>query len=97
MIKTPVIKTFITYSSFISSFIIFNIIKKRGFKELSKSISLLKASILSLNTALIYKEKSSFISTIISLKYKIIIIINKNVIKGLLNYLTAIKEVLKEI
>jgi len=97
LIKTPVIKTFITYSSFISSFIILSIIKRNGFKELSKSVSLLKTLTLSLNITLIHKEKFSLISTVISLKYKIIIIINGNIIKGLLNYLTAINKVLKEI
>ena len=97
MIKTPVIKTFITYSSFISSFIILSIIKRNGFKELSKSVFLLKTLTLSLNITLIHKEKFSLISTVISLKYKIIIIINGNIIKGLLNYLTAINKVLKEI
>jgi hypothetical protein len=79
------------------SFIIFGIIKRNNFKELLKSVFLLKASTLNLSIALIYKEKSSFISTVISLKYKIIIIINGNVIKSLLNYLTAINKALKEI
>ena len=72
-------------------------VKRNGFKKLLKSVSLLKALTLSLNTALIRKEKSSFISTIISLKYKIIIIIDGNVIKSLLNCLTAINKALKEI
>jgi len=79
-----------------SSFIMFNTVKESGFKELSKSVSLLKASTLSLNTALIRREKSSLISIIISLKYKIIIIIDGNVIKGLLNCLIAINKALKE-
>jgi hypothetical protein len=80
-----------------SSFIIFGIIKRNNFKELLKSVFLLKASTLNLNITLVYKEKSSFISTVISLKYKIIIIINGNVIKSLLNYLIAINKALKEI
>ena len=79
-----------------SSFIILNTVKESGFKELSKSVSLLKASTLSLSTALIRREKSSLISIIISLKYKIIIIIDGNVIKGLLNCLIAINKALKE-
>jgi hypothetical protein len=72
-------------------------VKRSGFKELLKSVSLLKALILSLNTALIHKEKSSLISTAISLKHKIIIIISGNVIKSLSNYLTAINKAPKEI
>jgi hypothetical protein len=80
-----------------SSLIIPGIVKGSGFKELLKSISLLKALTLSLSTALIHKEKSGFISTVISLKYKITIVINGNVIKSLSNYLTAINKALKEI
>jgi len=75
----------------------FNTIKESGFKKLLKSVFLLKALILSLNIALIRKEKSSFILMTISLKYKIIIIINGNIIKGLSNCLITINEALKEI
>ena len=74
-----------------------NTIKGSVFKELSKSVFLLKAFILSLNTALIRKKKPSLISTAISLKHRIVIIISGNVIKGLFNCLIAINKALKEI
>jgi hypothetical protein len=51
---------------------------------------------LSLNIALIYKEKPSHLIIIASLENKITIIINKIIIKGLLNYLTIINKALKK-
>jgi len=78
-------------------FIILGIIKGSGFKRLLKSDTQLKASTLSFNIALVYKEKSGLIITVMNLKNKIIIIISGNIIKGLSNCLITINKVLKEI
>jgi hypothetical protein len=85
------------YSSLMSSLIISGTIKESVFKELSKSVSLSKASTLSLSTALVRREKPGLISTAISLKYRITIVVGGNVIKGLFNCLTAINKAPKEI
>ena len=80
-----------------SSLIISGTTKESVFRELSKSVSLSKASTPGLSTALVRREKPGLISTAISLEYRITIVVGGNVIKGLFNCLTAINKAPKEI
>ena len=57
----------------------------------------IKASTLSLDIALVRREKSGLIIITANLKNRIVIIIGGNIIKGLSNCLTAINKALKEI
>jgi hypothetical protein len=57
---------------------------------------LLRALTLALSIAIVYKETLSSTLLVINLKNRIVIIINKSIIKGLLNCLITIKEALKE-
>jgi hypothetical protein len=51
---------------------------------------------LALSIAIVYKETSSPTLLVINLENRVAIIIGKGIIKGLLNYLIAIKKALKE-
>jgi hypothetical protein len=73
-----------------------NIIKESYFKRLLTLVSLLKALTLALNIVIIYKEKPNSLLLLNKLENIIAIIINKNLIIGLLNCLTAINKALKD-
>jgi hypothetical protein len=79
-----------------SSLIILSIKKGNGFRRLLILVPLLRALTLALSIAIVYKEMPSPTLLIINLENRITIIIGKGIIKGLLNYLIAIKKALKE-
>jgi hypothetical protein len=85
------------YSSLISSLIIPSIVKASGSKDQLKLDSVLRALTLNLNTALIYREKLGPILIVTTIENGIAIVVDKNIIQGLLNYLTIINKALKEI
>jgi hypothetical protein len=73
-----------------------NIIKGNNFRRLLILVSLLKALTLALSIAIVYKKKPSPLLLLSGLKNIIVIIIGRNLIIGLLNYLTAINKALKD-
>jgi hypothetical protein len=52
---------------------------------------------LNLNTALVYREKSGPVLVVMTIENGIAIVVGGNVVQGLLNCLTAINKILKEI
>jgi hypothetical protein len=89
------IKKTLIYSSPWPSPIMPGIVKESSFKRLLILVSLLKALTLVLNITIVYKKKPSPFLLLNNLKNVIIIIINKNLIMGLLNYLIIINKALK--
>jgi hypothetical protein len=73
-----------------------NIIKGSYFKRLLILVSLLRALTLALSITIVYKEKPSPLLLLNRLKNAMAIIIGRNLIIGLLNYLTAINKALKD-
>jgi hypothetical protein len=72
------------------------IIKKSSFKRLLKLVSLLRALTLALSIAIVYKKKPSPLLLLSRLENIVAIIIGRNLIIGLLNYLMAINKALKD-
>ena len=90
------IKKTLIYSSSWPFPIILNIVKESSFRRLLMLVSLLRALTLALNIAIVYKEKPSPLLLLSRLENIIIIIISRNFIISLLNYLTAINKALKD-
>jgi hypothetical protein len=79
-----------------SSLIILGIEKGSSSKRLLILVPLLRALTLVLSITIVCKEMPSPTLLVINLENRIAIIINKSIIKGLLNCLIVIKKALKE-
>jgi hypothetical protein len=72
------------------------IVKGSSSRRLLTLVSLLRALTLALSIAIVYKKKPSPLLLLSGLENIIAIVIDRNLITGLLNYLTAINKAPKD-
>jgi hypothetical protein len=70
--------------------------KGSSFRRLLILVPLLRALTLALSIAIVYKEMPGPTLLVINLENRVVIVISRGIIKGLLNCLIVIKEALEE-